>query len=357
MPSLWQWFLIYITVHTIVHAEEKLKENKDKNKNEIVEIPDSCSDVADGLRYIQPFSSGPALPVVCNNGFAVLDASLSLDSYKNYFSSFTFSRQTGGLSHRQISVLSEFDCDPKVTQTKKAIIGLPELEDFSNWDEWWLPAANNIANNEIKNSNSNDHEEYMFKTSLDCINCDSNENKSLGLYVTSHHFCSAASKFNLCSMVNEYPDFDFFCQQCLDEATQRDAKSENVSYDWSGCYAIELDSNRYISSEHLRCVTKETMVRPGIDVNGNKCTCYGKKKNDASDNDKISNTKYYSVNVNDLPYVNILSNHEKHLQLDMDQIIKDKLIIYSDTTTGLVFLCFLVFFIFIFYFFVFRFMF
>ena len=58
-------------------------------------IYSSCNDIeVDGLYYIKPMQSLPILPVICSNGYAMLDASLDqhLRRYPSFLTSWDYGR-------------------------------------------------------------------------------------------------------------------------------------------------------------------------------------------------------------------------------------------------------------------------
>ena len=56
--------------------------------NDLVSISSSCNDKeVDGLYYIKPTDHGAVIPVICNNGYTMLDASLNFDQVSTYFTS------------------------------------------------------------------------------------------------------------------------------------------------------------------------------------------------------------------------------------------------------------------------------
>ena len=53
-----------------------------------ISISSSCNDKdVDGLYYIKPTENGAVIPVICNNGYTMLDASLNFDEISTYFTS------------------------------------------------------------------------------------------------------------------------------------------------------------------------------------------------------------------------------------------------------------------------------
>lgn len=64
------------------------KEDVDENPIEdLVEIPNSCINLDDGLYYIKPTADGPVIPAICSESYTMIDISLNFDAISQYFSS------------------------------------------------------------------------------------------------------------------------------------------------------------------------------------------------------------------------------------------------------------------------------
>merc|ERR1719206_861469 len=91
----------------------------------------ACNGLEDGIQYILPYGelseTWPLLPVMCNDGNTILDASLSFERYEKYFSS-----------------LYMYDIG----------IAGPELDDFVSWREWFSPLESS--------------QEFVYGVSDDC---------------------------------------------------------------------------------------------------------------------------------------------------------------------------------------------
>ena len=85
-----------------------------------VEVASSCNKKEEnGLYYIKPTRQGKVIPVICNNGYTMLDASLDYDSLKSYFT----------------SMYQYGDAD-------KTIYGT-DCGDSNGWRDWFIPANDN----------------------------------------------------------------------------------------------------------------------------------------------------------------------------------------------------------------------
>ncbi len=82
--------------------------------------PNSAIHKNNGLYYIKPSETKPVIPVICSNGYTMLDLSLdtNLKSIPSYLSSYDYSRGS---------------TDYLITN----------LDDTSTFREWWLPSNKN----------------------------------------------------------------------------------------------------------------------------------------------------------------------------------------------------------------------
>ena len=90
-------------------------DNNMNNMNNMVTLQSSCNTIEqNGLYYIKPTIDGPVIPVLCSNGYTMIDISFdsNLESYPYYLSSWDYAR--GHSDHI-----------------------IPNLDDISTFREWW----------------------------------------------------------------------------------------------------------------------------------------------------------------------------------------------------------------------------
>ncbi len=59
-----------------------------------ITIHSSCNTLIDGLHYIKPLENNNIIPVICSNGYTMIDPSLNFESITPYLSSYDYSRRT-----------------------------------------------------------------------------------------------------------------------------------------------------------------------------------------------------------------------------------------------------------------------
>ena len=116
-----------------------------------VYLPNSCLDQDDGSQWLKLMADDtnttyPAIRQICHNEYMVIDVNED-PNVKEYFSSFT--------------------------SWHYAISG-PEIMDSANWEEWWLPSAQQLDAGIGGNVNSEQY--FEFAISPDCSTCDATNN-------------------------------------------------------------------------------------------------------------------------------------------------------------------------------------
>ncbi len=111
-----------------------------------VYLPSSCVGQDDGYQWLKLLDDNSAVRQMCSNDFMVIDVNED-PNVADYFSSYT--------------------------SWHYALSG-PELMDFGNWEEWWLPSAQFLG--EGIGGNESAHEYFQFAISPDCSTCDLDNN-------------------------------------------------------------------------------------------------------------------------------------------------------------------------------------
>ena len=127
-----------------------------------VPVSSSCNDKeVDGLYYIKPTRDGKVIPVICQGGYTMLDASLNLQSLSTYFT----------------SMYQYGDADKKMYGT--------DCSDNGGWREWFIPANKNTK----------------FTVAKDCMSCEEGGmyGDNTGYYMTNGYFCPVNVDSDGCS--------------------------------------------------------------------------------------------------------------------------------------------------------------
>lgn len=146
-------------------------------------IYSACNTLQDGLQYILPYGDfeldfHPLLPVTCSNGNTILNPSLSFQTYQYYFSS-----------------LYMYDIG----------IAGPNLDDFSNWRQWYLP--------QLSEEDKLNTLQLQYGISSDCSSaCTYNDDmdSNSAYYMTGNFFLCAWITKGDCDMDAE----TYQCYQC-----------------------------------------------------------------------------------------------------------------------------------------------
>ena len=194
---------------------------------EYVRIHSSCNDIdRDGLYYIKPTKEGKVIPVLCSNGYTMINPAFdnTLSSYPSYLTSYTYGRSSTDWI-------------------------IPSLDDTSNFKQWWTPS-----------------DEYTkFRIAPNCKSCISTEEygDDTVYYTDSALFCFASSPVAACSAdLNEYA-----CNTC-------DVGTIYADDSWKKCTALRMKSDAVSNYDHDECVTHGLVYRPVLSMTNDACTCY-----------------------------------------------------------------------------------
>ena len=195
-------------------------------------IHSSCNDIrVNGLYYIKPLPDLPILPVICSNGYSMLDASLdaNLQSYPSHLSSWDYGR----------------------TNTDHI---LSQLDDLSTFREWFIASDKNTK----------------FRVAPRCNECIGGEfGNNTVYYIDSHTFCFSAAVMNGCIEDSESVNYHIeSCNQC-DVGT-----FDEESGKWIKCEAVHMSADQSINHDHLQCVAHGLTFHPVLSLNRAACTCY-----------------------------------------------------------------------------------
>ena len=124
----------------------------DDDNDKLVTIYSSCNEIEkNGLYYIKPMKEAGILPVICNNGYTMIDGSLDMD----------------------INILPQFLNSWDQGQWQDGGI-ISNLDDLSTFREWWLPADENTK----------------FRVAKDCGECiDGQFGDNTVYYTDSNTYC------------------------------------------------------------------------------------------------------------------------------------------------------------------------
>ena len=191
---------------------------------ETVSISSSCNTkTKNGLYYIKPIIDGEIIPVICNNGYTMIDASLNLDSYSGYFTS-----------------LYRYGDD------RRPMYGT-DCSDSSGWRDWFIAANENTK----------------FRVALECQECISGSiyGDNTAYYMTNGYFCPVYADGDGCTDANYQENMieNPMCNICDDteglcgNGYGRDGSSitDPQSYNaWCDCYSLQLTSDHRLIDEH-----------------------------------------------------------------------------------------------------------
>eukprot|EP01083_Nonionella_stella_P034160 93526_1 len=231
--------------------------------NEHVDVYSYCdptpnSDIHqdNGLYYIKPLANGPIIPVICSNGYTMIDPSLDLElqSIPAYLSSWDYSRES---------------LDYIITN----------LDDTSTWRQWWLP-SNSFT---------------KFNVASQCKSCQPSMEPTIAnnvvYYTDSNNFCyTSFIAGNPCAQnINEYA-----CNKC-DVGT---FSTDPDDIYWEKCSALQTSADTPSLHEPQMRVNHHLIYRPVMSMTRESCTCYQLSAHEKP-------TKY-SVHRNQLPSVTIV---------------------------------------------------
>jgi len=189
----------------------------------------ACNGLSDGVQYILPYGElneeHPLLPVMCNAGNTILDASLSFDRYAKYFSS-----------------LYMYDVG----------IAGPELDDFVSWRDWFLPME--------------DSGEFVYGVSDDCSSeCLTDDSvHETAYYMTGNFYLCAWITKGDCDM-----DADTYeCYQCARNGGRSAATYPGV------CSHVATSVDHSVHDDHFECTGNNDNLKPSVGLNHQFCVCY-----------------------------------------------------------------------------------
>eukprot|EP00484_Ammonia_sp_Unknown_P011181 CAMPEP_0197073724 /NCGR_PEP_ID=MMETSP1384-20130603/210752_1 /TAXON_ID=29189 /ORGANISM="Ammonia sp." /LENGTH=1715 /DNA_ID=CAMNT_0042512563 /DNA_START=84 /DNA_END=5232 /DNA_ORIENTATION=+ len=248
-----------------------------------IEIASDCTELDDGLQYILPDPSiGTVIPVMCDNGWTMLNGALTPNIY-DYFTSYS-------LSHRDTTLI------------------LPNTDDHTSWRDWFIPAD----------------DDTLFRVAEDCTQCLADDNPdtlwgdNTAYYATGDYLCFYIRKtLNLCSVS------DVYCNVCDDP----DAKLYDQAYDpddpesdtypmWQQCKAVRFNADARSDADHYMCTHREPFVWPSLGSDGTGCTCY-----------KPATTTTYTISLSQA-----VGQFESKENLDFHELEADSEYLYVELT-------------------------
>jgi len=262
------------------------------SSSSMVELASSCNTKPDGLWYIKPTAEGAVLPVVCQNGFTMLDASLNFDSLASYLT----------------SVYQYGDSD-------KVIYGT-DCGDSNGWRDWFTPA--------------NLH--TKFRVARDCESCEAGGifGDNTGYYMTNGYFCPVMLDIDGCSAYKDLSGQmqpDVMCNICDDtdgRCGAGDGREGASLFDtaheasWCDCWTLQLSADHKTTDTHAEYCQDDLNWRPNVVLDRTQCTCYQPL-------DEESMT--YMVSTAELP---VVSAEYKSDIVDTLAMYVDDLIVWSD---------------------------
>eukprot|EP00486_Rosalina_sp_Unknown_P012144 CAMPEP_0201592364 /NCGR_PEP_ID=MMETSP0190_2-20130828/190279_1 /ASSEMBLY_ACC=CAM_ASM_000263 /TAXON_ID=37353 /ORGANISM="Rosalina sp." /LENGTH=866 /DNA_ID=CAMNT_0048051107 /DNA_START=228 /DNA_END=2828 /DNA_ORIENTATION=+ len=198
-------------------------------------------------------ADGGILPVICNNGWTMIDGSLDVDM--NFLPSFVTSYDYG----------------------RSKAYTFSRLDDLVTFREWFLPADDNTK----------------FRVAPGCNECVEGEFGDNTVYYTdSNSFCFSNLGGSGCiEDTTSYYYHPESCQQC-------DAGTVDLNGDWSICFGLQMDADHEINHDHLQCVAHGLTFHPTISHIRNTCTCY-----QPQELDQMRIFLSYQVPISELPVV------------------------------------------------------
>eukprot|EP01083_Nonionella_stella_P271428 919701_1 len=209
-------------------------------------ISSSCK--TDGLYYIKPTVDGAIIPVLCNDGYTMLDASLNYDALSTYFTTMY-----------------------KYGDADKTIYGT-DCSDSSGWRDWYTPANENTK----------------FRVARNCESCTAGAayGDNTAYYMTSGYFCPVEVDRDGCSSEKRMAGQtvpDIMCNVCDDEdglCGEGAGRTGDSLYDtlsdpsWCDCYTLQLTPDHLTTSTHDEYCQGNINWRPNLVSDRSQCTCY-----------------------------------------------------------------------------------
>ena len=189
------------------HDNAKQQPINNNNNNEqdpsstYITIYSSCSDITeDGMYYIKPLpDSDTILPVICSNGYVMLDGSLdeNLLSYPSLLSSNDYGR------FNKYYLISD-------------------LDDLSTYREWLL-----FANENTK-----------FNVAPGCMSCQNGQfDDNTVYYIDSHTYCFSGAITTGC--IDDTKAYDYHPESC-NQCDVGVFPNDDLTQPWTKCMALQL---------------------------------------------------------------------------------------------------------------------
>ena len=152
---------------------------------------------------------------------------------------------------------------------------IPNLDDFSSFRQWFLPADNTTT----------------FRVAADCAECiDGQFEDNTAYHLYSGAFCRIALSSSGC--VSDRNDSDYHSESC-NQCDAADDDSIDDDGHWTKCYALHLSADYEPSRDHSTCTSHALSFRPTISRQRDGCTCFQSK----------SQRIEYQVALSDLPLI------------------------------------------------------
>ena len=208
-----------------------------------IAIPTSCNDQSiDGVYYIKPTASGNVIPVICSNGYTMLDLSLNEHAIRSYFTSFY---QYGD----EFRTIYGTDCG-----------------ESSAWKDWYIPADSDT----------------QFRVADQCTECIDGEQhgSSTAYYMTGRYICPTATDNGGCGSTsfNTSKLSDQMCNICDDTSAlcgAVDGIESEYTGAWCDCYSLQFPADLETTTDSDQyCKTGYLTWRPSVVTDRSQCTCY-----------------------------------------------------------------------------------
>ena len=250
--------LLFICFVSVTFANTQVGDHNHKDSSSTRLIYSSCNKIThDGLYYIKPLPDSPILPVICSNGYAMLDGSLDLNmkSIPHLLSSHDYGRFN---KHYTVS----------------------RLDDLSTFREWLFMAD----------------KDTQFRIAPDCMQCEEGQFGNNTVYYTdSHTYCFSGAITSGCidddESANYHPESCNICNVGT-------FPNHDPSQPWTKCTALQLDADHAINHEHNSCVAHGLTFHPSISNVRDACTCY----------QPMEEAIAYNVSISELPLVTAQHN-------------------------------------------------
>eukprot|EP01083_Nonionella_stella_P087970 244933_1 len=195
----------------------------------------SCNEIqTNGLYYIKPLPHLPVLPVICSNGFAMLDASLdiNLNSFPSYLTSWDYGR-----------INTDYI--------------LSALDDTSTFRQWFIPADGNTK----------------FYIAPQCMECEAGEfDANTVYYIDSHTYCFSGAIMNGC--IEDTLSARYHLESCNTCDVGIFEEDDQNSNNWIKCMALQMDADHLVDHDHITCVAHGLTFHPVLSTIRDACTCY-----------------------------------------------------------------------------------